>query len=176
MLRILLIPFVVCLFGCSAAPVDLEKARKSLLASTLQVRQAMLQPDHQLMAELTLPIVVEGMGGREQFTKRLAEISAEMEAGGFKMTDLVLSDPSELVVSKGNVYAIAPYTVHLTAPANGIGSKLSYLICLSTDSGASWKFIDGEGIAGDRAKLLQVIPDFPEQLTLPPTKSPQWKP
>lgn len=174
-MRFLCLAFVIGLMGCTSGSVDLVRAKTTLVASAQQGRQAMLKPDHQLMAELTLPAVVKGMGGRERFTKRLAEIAAEMTGAGFSINDVVLSESSEIIESNGILYAIVPFKLHVTAPGKVTGIGSSYLICVSDDGGNGWKFIDGDGIAGDRSKLLQVIPGFPEKLALPPTKKPEWK-
>ena len=128
------------------------------------------------MADLTYEAVVKGMGGKARFTQRLAEIAAEMTGQGFGIKDLILSEPSELIVSnQGNVYSVVLYNIDMTGPGDAKGLKPSYLIGVSTDRGLNWKFIDGGGIAGDRAKLHQVLPDFPEKLVLPTLPEPQWK-
>ena len=38
--------------------------------------------------------------------------------------------------------------------------------------GHTWTFLDGAGIKGDRAKLRQVIPNFPDSLELPKRPDP----
>lgn len=175
MLRSLACVLLVSLLGCSSHQIDRAQAINALTTQAKQVKQAMLQPDHELMADLTHEAVVKGMGGRDRFIQRLKEIASEMAAQGFSMKDLALSDPSELYQSKGNVYAIVPFKLELTGPGGATGFKSSCLIGMSMDGGLNWKFIDGEGIANDRAKLHQVFPDFPEKLVLPSVPNPQWK-
>jgi hypothetical protein len=175
MIRILTCVLVAGLTGCSAKPFDRERARQALTASTEQVRQAMLREDHQRMADLTHPAVINGLGGREKFTQQLAEIAAEAKVKGFGFADVIFSESSELVESRGAVYAVVPFDLRMTGPDGAKGVTPSYLIGVSTDGGASWKFIDGNGIAGDRAKLRQVLPGFPDTLALPPKQNPKWK-
>jgi hypothetical protein len=173
-MRFLAFTIVIGLIGCTAKPLDRARASQALMAYAEQVHQATLQRDHQRMAELTHPAVVNGLGGKERFTQRLAEIAAEMSDKGFGITDITLSEPSELVESRSSVYAVVHFDLRMTGPGGATGVKPSYLIGVSTDGGTSWKFIDGDGVAGDRAKLRRVLPDFPDRLELPPKLDPQW--
>jgi hypothetical protein len=175
MLRTLACVVVVASFGCSAKPLDREQAQKSLMAHAEQMREATLQEDHRRLADLTHPSVVKGTGGKEQFTQRLAEIAAEGKSKGFSLTDIAVSEPSDLVTARGALYALVPFTLQMTGPGGAKGVKPSFLIGTSTDGGISWKFIDGEGVAGNWAKIRQLLPDFPDQLILPQKQSTQWK-
>jgi hypothetical protein len=41
------------------------------------------------------------------------------------------------------------------------------------DGGRTWRFVDANGIAGDRRKLKLVMPDFPDTIALPEQPPPQ---
>jgi hypothetical protein len=144
------------------------------MADAKQIREAMLQADHQRLADLTHPSLVNVFGGRDKYVKRVSEIAAEMNAKGFGFADVVLNHPSELVEERGRVYAIVPFDLHMTGPRGATGVKPSYLISVSSDGGANWKFLDGEGVADDRPKLRSLLPNFPDRLALPSKKETQW--
>ena len=127
------------------------------------------------MADLTHPTLVEGLGGRTKFVQRLESMAADMKAQGFHILQVTFSEPSELVEASGEVYAIVPFTLEMTAPGDIPGTHPSYLIGVSKDRGANWKFIDGSGVAGDREKLRQVLPNFPSSLPLPAKQEPTWQ-
>src|SRR5262249_22613373 len=53
-------------------------------------------------------------------------------------------------------------------PGDGpTATQNAFLIGESTDAGQNWKFVDGSGVAGDRNKLKQILPNLPESLKLP---------
>jgi hypothetical protein len=190
-MRFLTLVLIIGSFGCSpkkpeivdqekarealVPDADQEKARQALVSDAGQIRAAVLSGDHQRMVDYTHPAVVSGLGGKENFKKRLSEIDAEMAGQGFRVTGVTLGVPGELVASRGSVYGILPMTITMSGPNGAEGFKSSCLIGVSTDRGASWKFIDGAGVSGDRAKLRKVLPDFPERLILPPVQAPLWK-
>jgi hypothetical protein len=65
--------------------------------------------------------------------------------------------------------------VELSGPGGATGKQPSYLIAVSPDGGAHWKFIDGAGVGGDRRKLMGLLPHVPEQLKLPAAQPPVWE-
>jgi hypothetical protein len=79
-----------------------------------------------------------------------------------------------LVEAAAEVYAIVPFKLRMTGPGGVSGTQPSYLIGVSGDHGRNWKFLDGSGVAGDRAKLKQVLPNFPKALRLPPNEEATW--
>src|SRR5262249_39540621 len=134
--------------------------------------RAALQEDHPKMAELTLPALVEKFGGRAGYVQKLESIAAEMKGQGFRLTKFTFGDPSSLVQAAGEVYAVVPTVVELSGPGGATGRQPSYLIAVSQDGGASWKFLDGAGVSGDRSRLKAILPNFPEQLHLPAAQPP----
>lgn len=175
MMRLPACVFVAVAVGCSAKPLDPARVRRNLAEHTDRVRWAILQGDHRGLAALTVPAVVDGAGGTEGFVRRVAGFADEARNQGFGFTEVAYSEPSELIESRGAVYAVVPYDLHMTGPGGATGVTPAYLIAVSNDGGRAWKFIDGEGIAGDRAKLLRVLPDFPDRLALPPKQESRWK-
>jgi hypothetical protein len=148
--RIIPVVLLLGLAGCSSQPLDKEQALKNLKSQAEEVRQAMLEEDHQKMADLTHPTLVEKMGGKARFVQRLESMAGEMKGQGIRLKDMTFSKPSDLVESSGDVYAVVPYKMEI---AGLEGAHPSYLIGVSTDRGGTWKFIDGAGVGGDRGKL-----------------------
>lgn len=171
-----LIPFLLAaaLVGCSSKPsrtLGDPKALENLKAQADEVRRAILAVDHEGMVTLTHPRVVQMMGGKAKFIRHLEETEAELNGDGLRFKDLVFAAPSELVETGGAVYAIVPYTLEMTGPDGARGTTPTYLIGVSDDRGAHWTFLDGNGVAGDRAKLKKILPDFPDRPRCRPSRS-----
>jgi hypothetical protein len=170
---------VVLWCGCAAerepAPPDPEQARTNLVAQAGEVGRAALREDHSRMAELTEPALVERFGGRREYVRKLETIAAEMKGRGYRLTKSTVGEPSRLVRSGRDTYAVVPTEVELSGPG-GAGKAPSFLVAVSRDGGATWKFVDGAGVRGDRARLKAQLPNFPEELELPAAKPPVFAP
>ncbi len=155
--------------GCSAPSrtVEDQKALANLKSQAADAGRAMLEEDHPRMADLTHPVLIKHFGGRDTYIKKLEETANDLRRQGLKFQSFDLGTPSALRESGGVLYAIYPYSLRLTGPNGEPARQPTYLICTSSDGGATWKFLDGAGVKDDRSKLKQVLPRFPDDLPLP---------
>jgi hypothetical protein len=155
--------------GCSspARPFEGNEAVENFKAQAAKVEHAMINADHQQMADLTHPILINHFGGREGYIRELEQAAADLRRQGLKFHAFSFGGISQVFESAGELYAIYPYTLDLTGPNGEPASKPSYLVCTSSDSGATWKFLDGAGVGSDRRKLTRLLPGFPAELALP---------
>jgi hypothetical protein len=155
--------FLVLIAGCAARPqakgpgasasFDQQQALKNLKAQAEEVGRAAVQEDH---------------------ARRVESTAAEMKGQGFGLKKFTIGEPSQLVQAGGQVYAIVPSELEMSAPPRTTGRQAAYLIAVSPDAGARWQFIDGSGIGGDPRKLKSLLPNFPEELQLPAEQPPAW--
>jgi hypothetical protein len=118
-----------------------------------------LTGDFRPMADMTLPVVVEGMGGAEAMAKRISE-------GTKKGPKVVAARVSTATVHRrgDTIYGFVPFTLEFGGLL-GTQAQESWLLGVSRDEGRTWHFLDG--ITLTRDKLLRVLPDFPADLELP---------
>ena len=156
-------------FGCSssARPFEGNEAVENLKAQAAKVEHAMINEDHQQMADLTHPILVDHFGGRAGYIRELEKTAADLRRQGLRFHAFSFGSISEIFESAGELYAIYAYTLELTGPKAEPASQPSYLVCTSSDGGAGWKFLDGAGVGTDRRKLTRLLPGFPTELALP---------
>jgi hypothetical protein len=166
---------LLLIVGCTRPQsLDPQQAQKALKAQAEEVGRAAVEEDHPKMAELTLPALVDKFGGPAAYVRQLESMAAEMKGQGCRLTKYRIGDPSPLVEASGAVYAVIPMVLELSGPGGAAGRAPSYLIAVSQDGGASWKFVDGAGAGNDRGKVKALLPDFPEQLQLPTAQDPVW--
>lgn len=140
------------------APVTTAVAA-SAEASAKELTNCFLAGDFRPMARLTLPAIVDGMGGPDAMAKRIAEGMK----GGPKIVGARAG--SATTHRRGDVhYAFVPFTLEF-AGMLGTEAKDSYLLGVSRDDGRTWHFVDGGNLT--REKLVRVLPDFPSDLELP---------
>ena len=157
--------------GCSSNGFDRKHARNNLTKQAEETSQSMLKEDHQKMAHFTHPTVVEQVGGRDRFIEMLTSLAATMKQKGVRFTAAKVSEPSEIIEKAGKLYAIVPSSLKLDVQGQR-RSQASYLIAVSSDGGKNWKFLDGTGPRGDRSKVREILPDFPDALPLPKIEPP----
>jgi hypothetical protein len=175
MFRFSLWAVLVVSCGCSGSKFDPEQARARLIEQVGQIRKAVLEKDHELMARLTHPGLVAAAGGKAKYVQLLNKATTEVEGQGFRLVDATMAEPTPIVERASGHYALVPYSLSLSGPGGEKGEKPSCFIAVSTDRGLNWVFLDGEGVAGDRARLLRMMPDFPPEIKLPPVQRAKWK-
>lgn len=160
--------------GCSSQSLNREQVQKSLRAQAEEVGKAMIREDHERMAELVHPTLLNQMGGSANFIKRLNDIAAEVKKAGVHYRDVEFSVEPNAVQVGTEWYAVVPYELKFDGPKLVRGSKPSYLIGVSEDGGHTWKFVDGNGIAENPDMLPAILPNFPGGLRLPPKQEPTF--
>jgi hypothetical protein len=162
----------ILVFGCtpSSQPFKSNAAVTNLKAQAVEVERAMINEDHDRMANLTHPALVNYIGGRAKMILKLEEAATDMRQQGIKVRAFVFGEPSELLKADGEIYAIYPYTLELTTSRGETAHQPSYLVCNSKDDGVTWWFLDGEGVKSDRGRLKRFLPQFPAELALPESR------
>src|SRR5207248_2631782 len=133
---------------------------------------ALTAENYPRLVELTYPKVVEMIGGRDKMIETLRRGSEDMKAHGSAILGAEVSEPKEVVTVGDRQFAILPMTVRVRVP-DGTLRSTGFLIAVSEDHGKTWTFIDGAGL---KEKLVQVLPEFPPQLLLPPREQPVLEP
>ena len=163
-------PAFACLF-LFALPAWAGKPVNEIRAAAEKEADALVHGDYDTVAIFTYPRIVELSGGRPGLVKLLSSGFADMKTKGISLASTVIGEPGPLVRSGAKLYSVVPAIVVIKAPGTKI-TQPSYLLAISSDSGATWTFIDGAGI--NPATISQVIPDLPSDLKLPahvaPTK------
>lgn len=88
-----------------------------------------------------------------------------MKDNGFLLTKYEVGDPGRFHTQGDNTFVIIPATAEMKFSAGKIITN-SYLLGISSDSGKSWKFVDGQGLADTNGRD-SVLPPMPATLTLP---------
>ena len=141
----------------------------NLLAQAQEVNDALRRRDFARMVDLTYPKVIEAAGGRDQMISGLKKEMKAMEGDRVFVLSSTAGAPTQILHVSGSVYAVIPTTLKVKA-RDGIFQTEGTMIGISSDSGATWTFID----AGfkDRGQLMSLLPDAADKLNLPPDKQP----
>jgi hypothetical protein len=117
---------------------------------------------------------VGSVGGRELLVNLLHTASAVMKAKGIVIEAVDLEPPTRVASAGGKMFAVIRERIMLKMPDGHVRTN-GYLLGVSADDGASWKFVDGNALqkSGTVSKLFPV---FPPDLELPPPANPEHLP
>lgn len=117
--------------GCSPpTPVEVNDpaALERLQADGRALVQATRERDHEKLADLTHPALIDKAGGRDAFIRMVEKVETDYDRQGFKLLDGTLSPPSRLVECGRQWYAILPYTLSLSGPEGACGVQPASLV------------------------------------------------
>ena len=134
------------------------------------VGKAFLDSDWSKVADLTYPKVVEMMGGKEKMVAEVEKGMKRIKDQGFSFKKYTVGTAQAPVADGKTVYMVVPTSLEIAGPATKIVTD-SYLLAVSPDSGKTWTFADGAGLA-DPEKRKVVFPSLPAGLKLPAKKDP----
>jgi hypothetical protein len=158
-----LAPIITLLVALQNSPDD--PAKKSAHEFGRQYGEATAKNDAAKVTDLTYPLAIEAVGGREKAIQRALEERKKAEENGIKVLSLEKAVPPEQIfATKKAHYCVVPILLHMTI-ADSKYLFRSALIGISIDSGKTWKFVDitlGEKI------IRKYIPDIPGELKFPP--------
>jgi hypothetical protein len=163
-LRLVLVPALV--FTCGGL-LAAEPDKKAVVKKAAEaVGEATRKGDVEgIVAGTYEPVIALG-GGREQ-TIQLLRDTLKL----FKILDFTVGEPSEFHAGAKNLYVIVPTTMKIEIENTKLSGK-SFLLGISSDDGATWKFVDGQGIS-DEEERKKLLPDLPATIKLPEPEEPK---
>jgi hypothetical protein len=153
---------IVCAVPCRGA--DAPPAPESIRAAAQSCADAMLKGDFEAFANFTHPRLIEMFGGRQKFIATIKKGNEDMKAQKAAITSFTVRAPDGTTKGGADLFAVVPTTLAMTIRDSKIKQD-GYLIGVSSDNGAHWTFVTGDGI--ERAKLKEILPNLPEELKLP---------
>jgi hypothetical protein len=134
------------------------------------VRDAQLMADCAKALDATCVIELSDVASYEliappeahfHFAKSQSRFYAALRRNGFQYTRFDVYAPTNIFSGDGRLYAFVPYIYAEEAPGQSFKEHRAFFIAISTDSGSSWKFVDGDGISTDN--LRKIIPSYSGQ-------------
>ena len=146
--------------ACGPSQHTDQELAASARAQADELAQCFVTKDFRKLAQRTLPMVVEGMGGADKMVAR-------MEAGTKNGPDVTGVEVGTATAHRRGktVFAIVPFAMKFQASALMPERQDSFLIGVTHDDGAAWHFVDGATMTRD--KLARVLPEFPADVELP---------
>ena len=141
----------------------------NLAAQAKETNDAFARKDFARVVDLTYPKVIEMLGGRDQMIASITREMKDMEAQGVVYLSSSAGVPTQVIQISGTIYAVLPNTLKMKA-TDGVFQAESNMIGVSSDGGATWKFIDAGG--KNSSELQSILPNVAAQLNLSAEKQP----
>lgn len=149
--------FTVVMTSSSQAHAKADLDEVTQKAQTMS--KAMVKMDWEQYADYVAPIVVESLGGRAEFIKKMNKNTEQMTHEGSHIDDVEVSKPQRILGSGANLQAIVPMMITIRVP-EGILKRKSFLVANSINSGDTWSFFDGAAI--DQKNVSKLVPNVSE--------------
>ncbi len=147
-------------------------ARARALEGAERLRKAMVDEDVEVFLDLTLPSVIEMVGGPVKFAEMYRRGMEATHEAKLTMTSYMFNDSIRLARRGSEAYAVIPTVLTMTSESGGRVTIESYLIGFSPDGGGTWKYVNGHERFSDRNELKKLLPGVPKSLKLPTLKEP----
>lgn len=148
-----------------------EQLKASVIKLATEMSDAIRKNDYTKVLDSTYPGVVKQMGGRDKALAQIETGMKQLKEQGIVFKDSKLGEPSEFYPEGSNLFVVIPTKNEMAFPKGKLISK-SYLLGISSDSGKSWTFVDGAGMA-NKAAMLKILPKLPAKLVLPAEVEPE---
>lgn len=155
--RTISILITVILIGCAGPSKRLEKRLETY-------KEAYQLKDYMTLASMSMPSVVEMVGGTENFTKVMNMATHTMEQLGFVPELKEFHKPGPIVSANGIYVSVIPTSVPAIMHGK-TGVAKGSIIAFSEDKGVNWFFVPGSH-AGIKL-LSKVAPDIVTKISIP---------
>jgi len=145
--------------------------RADILKVAGEIADATVEGDFETLLSHTYDSAVEVMGGFDKGVALARATMKQMKDGGVVFRKFEIGEPGDFHARDGRIFVLLPTRVEMTIP-NGTAASDSYLLGISTDDGASWKFVDGAGLKAPKARKA-ILPPLPPDLKLPEFQAPE---
>lgn len=156
LLASLLFSSVLTSANYALAKADLDDVTQKAQAMS----KAMVRMEWEQYADYVAPIVVESLGGRAEFIKKMNKNTEQMTHEGSHIDDVEVTKPQRLLGTGANLQAIVPMLITIRVP-EGILKRKSFLVANSVNSGETWSFFDGAAI--DPRNVSKLVPNVSEE-------------
>jgi hypothetical protein len=129
-----------------------------------QSSAALVKGDYGRVCDFSYRKVLEMIGGRDKGIETLRRRAEAMKSDGVTLLGADISEPKEIIATRGKRFAIVPMQVMFKSPKGIVRSK-GFLIAISGDHGRTWTFVDGTNMT--KENLAQLLPELPSDVPLP---------
>lgn len=173
------IALLVCGIACSNKSETRRANEKSAIDAEANLkRQAETMLDayannrSEKFSQFVIPEILENAGGRDAMVRIVDQMVADLNQRGFRILKCRINESPVLQKTTDGMFGVLRYELRMSAPGDRIGTQNCALLCVSRDSGKSWKF--AEVRENYREKFKRIIPGFPDSLKIPIVKKMAW--
>lgn len=134
----------------------------SLKKQSDEMAKAFSTNDFDKFADFMYPKIVEMLGSKEKFVSFTSSAMKDAEAAGVKLSDYVIENPTQVIETDKQVFAVLPTITTLKTP-NGTIRQQRSLLAISEDKGSNWKFISVKS----KESLKLFFPKIVDKLIIP---------
>ena len=167
MRKLIVLLFVATLGVCASA--QMPAAADSLQAQAKRMANGLVSGDYNTFIHYLHPKILQMAGGADAMKQQLAQMSRQFSMSNVSFESVTLDSMSKFIKVAPTLQATIRQHTIMKVP-NGRMAATSTLICLSSDNGTHWKFVDTNHKT--LADMRQMLPNLSTALVIPPTQAP----
>jgi hypothetical protein len=167
-LSLYLVGVLVFTHALSAQDAKQEKsdpAKAEVKKQAEIVGKALIDGDAKKIIDMTYPLVVERLGGREEAIAMTERTMTLLKKEGMTIKELKVMQPKTFGERDGKHFIVVPVHISFNTEIGEFAGP-SFMLAISDDGRKTWKFIDGAGLATETDRK-GVVPILPEGFELP---------
>lgn len=150
----------------NAEIVEAKNYSKAIKAQAEEMGQSFKSGDFEKFFGFIHPKVFEMAGGRDVLIKQSREAFEEAKSEGFGVESYTVGEPKSAVAVEKELFVVVPVSFITKEPPKETYKNESTLIAVSSDDGASWKFLSDM----NQARFKALFPAAATKLVIPEDK------
>ncbi|HEX3009057.1 MAG TPA: hypothetical protein VHO90_15745, partial [Bacteroidales bacterium] len=146
--------------GSSQISSNLDKV---ILVEAAKMMESFRSKDYDRFIAYTYPKLIEIAGGKEKMLIELEKGLDKLKEQGISIDTVMFSKPNSIIEINGELQTTLVETLIMTIPQGKMASKSS-LVCISTDRGATWFFV--EASSKDLKEMQAMFPNLSNDLVI----------
>jgi hypothetical protein len=151
------------------APKDEAVKLKAALDQAKACAKATVDGDFAKVIDMTNPIALKTLGGKEMMLKQITAAMEQMKQQGVAIKGTTVEPAKSLTRSASTIYCVLPTTTIITVQQQKV-TATGFLLGSSTDDGKTWTYLDG---SSGEAAVRTLLPDVPKDMTFPAKTAPK---
>lgn len=167
----------LALLALTPLRADEDEDRKQIVKRAREMVDATFKGDMTAVLQFTHPGAIQLMGGAETVKRVIGGVAGQMKQMGIEFVSMDIRPPGKFFTNNGKTFTIVKTKTVMQIPHKTRMTDESAMIAIRETADGPWTFLRvNAGLAQNRERLKQLLPDAPDDLPLEAPPKPVSEP